>query len=61
MTVYSLRAEHIGMDAVISLAVKSLEAMFSAARLLGASDVRNGSEFSNGKMACGRKLPSKIG
>ena len=62
MTVYSLRAEHIENGCGDSIGCKELRRQsFSATRLLGASEVGNGSEFSNGKMVCGRKLPSKIG
>ena len=62
MTVYSLRAKPIENGCGDSIGCKELRRQsFSATWLLGASEVRNGSEFSNGKMVFGRKLPSKIG
>jgi hypothetical protein len=62
MTAYSLRAGPIENRCGDSIGCKELRNQsFSATWLLSASDVRNGSEFSNGKMVCGRKLPSKIG
>jgi len=62
MTAYSLRAEPIENGYGDSIGCKELRNQsFSATRLLSASEVRNGSDFSERKMVCGRNLLSKIG